>query len=473
MLLLQLLLQIKYILEGREIGIMLSEEIHISADGLKISCTVSSQGYIKIIAYYLIDRFNKVLERKFTESVRCDFICKTNGIYKIKVFYKNIDGNDANTDAEILVNKPQLSREELLKLIEVNYRNNRLFLDLTTISEYISELVNISCSLDGSEFTESLKINGFMGVYRPTTDGNYNLTISYLDLNGERQILELCIYLTLTELIQNDYVGTNITKDTSCNYKVIISIVYAFVFREFQRKYDKGYFRYFSIILAPSVQLGVMVAIFTIMGKKTVVGLNIPLFVLTGILPYGFFTSAGNCLTIVAGNRALLNYRQVKIIDVILSSILMELLVTMLAFCGGLFVCWYLSLTIMIYNPLSLMLAFGLLFFFTFGVSMVLSVIGFYFAEFNYAIQVIFRALFYISGVFFSIENVPVQYQKYLLWNPLLQLIEFIRFSFVGFNLPHELSYLYLSKCTIVTFLIGISLYFFNRNKFMVNDRAR
>ncbi|MBX9866891.1 MAG: ABC transporter permease [Burkholderiales bacterium] len=441
----------------------------------RITCKINTNAlsYNILIKEYciVIHKKNIILDRFKISDVTANLYVHKNDQYVIRVIYENESGHEQSVDStSFLIDLALPSKEDILSKISISCERNRISCDTSKCKELIYRIASYIIKFeDDILYKESTEETFF--TYKYNKSGCYKLLIYYSDYNSKIQLIEVDINAITTKL-SSDLITIN-KKRGNRDFKLMLSIIFAFVIREFQRKYDKGYFRYFSIILGPSVQLGIMVFIFTLMGKKSVLGLGIPLFVLTGILPYGFFTSAGNCLTIISANRALLSYKQVKIIDTLLASVLMELVVTISIFLGGLVVCYYLGVRINIYNPLSLICSFLLLFLFTFGIAMVLSVVGFYFAEFNYAIQVIFRALFYVSGVFFSIDSIPVQYQKFFLWNPLLQLIEFIRFSFVGFQIPHQLSYLYVIKCTVFCVIFGLSLYFINRNKFLINDRAR
>ncbi len=439
----------------------------------KVSCKInqSVNDGLKIVAYHLLsDKFEKI-EVVFSNKLMHTFTVRKNGLYKVRIFYLDKSGGklDLIVNHEIDIDLVIPSIESIIDGV-VLYRNvNKITCDLSNVKDLFSKF--ISCNVQ-SNANNAISVNVIndQAIFFIHDSGNYTLTFTIEDYNS--QVNEFIINKNY-ELVDQSSNAQNVLGSSDSRLSLIYNIIYAFVIREFQRKYDKGYFRYFSIILGPAVQLGIMVLIFSLMGMKAVLGLSIPLFVLTGLIPYNLFTTSGNCLTIVQSNRALLTYKQVKIIDTIFASMLMEFLLSLVIFFSGLLICKYVGLQFTIYNPLSLLLAFFMLFLLTLGVAMILSVVGFYFAEFNYAIQVIFRALFYVSGVFFSIENVPVQYQKYFLWNPLFQLIEFIRFSLISFKLPTELSYLYVIKSALFCFMLGAMLYFVNRHKFMVNDRAR
>lgn len=441
----------------------------------EISCKINTAhlGYNILIKEYCIVIYAKniVLDRFKISDTTANLYVHKNDQYVIRVIYEDDLGHEQSVDSTpFLIDLPPPTKEEILSKCSITCEKNRISCDMSQCNKLIYRIASYTIKFDEDILYKESTQDTFF-TYKYNKSGNYKLFIYYSDYNSKIQLIEIDINATTTRL-SSDFITSKKSAGNK-DFKLMASIIFAFVIREFQRKYDKGYFRYFSIILGPSVQLGIMVFIFTMMGRKSVLGLGIPLFVLTGILPYGFFTSAGNCLTIISANRALLSYKQVKIIDTLLASILMDLIVTISIFLGGLVVCYYFGVRIIVYNPLSLIFSFFLLFLLTLGIAMFLAVIGFYFAEFNYAIQVVFRALFYVSGVFFSIDSIPVQYQKLFLWNPLLQLIEFIRFSFVGFYTPHQLSYMYVLKCTIFCIILGLSLYFINRNKFLINDRAR
>lgn len=454
----------------------LSKNISIKQINDEIYCNaVELTPYIdKFQGFYLLKDKLVIYPRTSTRKLTHSFSIPVSGSYIVRVRFINNDGIDDSIYIPITIKiKDRVSetKDVLASKIVVFQKNNSLVIDVLKFIPLILRMLKCELFIN-NQLIQSSSDNQNSYEFKINQDAIYIIKVTYINLKTESQCIEIEVPCTYKNLLAIDHPPIK-SQTTKQSFKLILNILWAFVIREFQRKYDKGYLRYFSIVVGPAIQLSIMTTIFTVMGRKSFFGLSTPVFILTGLLPYHFFTSAGNCLTIITSNRGLLNYKQVKIIDVIIASIIMELFVTLFTFIGGLSVCMYFDLRIIVYNPLSLFCAFSLLLLLTFSFAMILSVVGFYYAEFSYAIQIVFRALFYISGVFFSIESVPVQYQKYFLWNPLLQLIEYIRFSFVRFNLPYELSYLYLIKFTILSFIIGISLYFVNRHKFLINDKAR
>ena len=65
-------------------------------------------------------------------------------------------------------------------------------------------------------------------------------------------------------------------------------------------------------------------------------------------------------------------------------------------------------------------------------------------------VQFLMRPLWFLSGVFFSLNDVPQNIRPYISWNPILQSIELTRHSFAN-SYP-------LSEAVSLTYLIQSSL---------------
>jgi capsular polysaccharide transport system permease protein len=71
------------------------------------------------------------------------------------------------------------------------------------------------------------------------------------------------------------------------------------------------------------------------------------------------------------------------------------------------------------------------------------------------------RPLFFISGVFFSVQVIPPEYWPFLLWNPIFHAIELTREAVApGYSVP-QASLAYLAFSTMVS--LTVSLVFYRR----------
>lgn len=81
--------------------------------------------------------------------------------------------------------------------------------------------------------------------------------------------------------------------------------------------------------------------------------------------------------------------------------------------------------------------------------------------EVNKIESILQRPLLFISGAFFSLNDMPEATWPYLAWNPLLQAIELCRHSVNnGFNLVSVISPTYLHLSTFFLTFIGFSVYY-------------
>jgi capsular polysaccharide transport system permease protein len=124
-----------------------------------------------------------------------------------------------------------------------------------------------------------------------------------------------------------------------------------------------------------------------------------------------------------------------------------------------LIVFWWFGFKVSVADPLRFVGIFSLLSMLGGGVGMIICVGQLRVPELGKIIPMLTRPLFFISGLFFSLNEIPIQYHHYLLWNPILHAIELIRNScYPGYN-ADAVSMGYLALITLVTNFFGLALY--------------
>jgi capsular polysaccharide transport system permease protein len=198
------------------------------------------------------------------------------------------------------------------------------------------------------------------------------------------------------------------------------------------------------------------------------------LFLLTGVVPFFYFSKVSTSNTnAINANQALLTYRQVKVIDAIISRVILE---TTLSFASAIIctlIIVYTGQKATLYYPLQAIFAAILLILFATGISLVLAIISYYYIDLNKFIGIVNRILFFTSGVFFSLNDFPPNIAYYLSFNPVLQIIELIRSSFSLQNTSIFLSNEYILISTIISLFFGFICYYVARKSIMMNARAR
>ncbi|WP_299585411.1 ABC transporter permease [uncultured Microbulbifer sp.] len=205
-------------------------------------------------------------------------------------------------------------------------------------------------------------------------------------------------------------------------------VIYALIIREMNTRFGKWRLGYAWALLEPALHIIVLAAIFSFIGRKFYPGIPTPLFMLGGIAPFLFF---GHCfskgIAAVSSNRGLFNYRQLRPFDAVLSRVLLEFTIYILSMIVLLALFAWFGIRVTFGNFLLLVEVNFFFFCFCLGLSLVLCVIGERLPELSKALPFVMRPLYFISGVFFSLEQIPTEYHAYLAWNPLVHVIELTR----------------------------------------------
>jgi len=185
-----------------------------------------------------------------------------------------------------------------------------------------------------------------------------------------------------------------------------------------------------------------------------------PIFFMLGYIPYQLFSKLlTQGAAAINANQGLFNYRQVRPIDAILSRTLLEMLLfgsIMLIF---MIFFWWFDFDASIADPLKFVAALALLSVYGGGIGMILCVGQLRVPDIDKLIPLLTRPLFFISGLFFSLSDIPSQYHKYLLWNPVLHAIELIRNACYPSYNADAVSFTYLALSALVTVFFGLAIY--------------
>lgn len=238
------------------------------------------------------------------------------------------------------------------------------------------------------------------------------------------------------------------------------AVVSALMLRELKTRFGSYRLSYFWALFEPISHILILALIFGYVLGRTMPGINYPLFLTTGIMPWLLFS---NMITrgmgAVDANRALFNYRQLKPFDTLVARMLLEAVIVLLAYAVLLAIAWWLGIDFRIHEPLRFLLSLALIFLIAFGLALPLCYLNTLYPEAGKVLPLLMRPLYFVSGIFFSLSMIPEQYHVYLAWNPVLQAVELSRSAiFPGY--PHaEGSLLYLTTLAIVFIAIGWSFF--------------
>ena len=248
------------------------------------------------------------------------------------------------------------------------------------------------------------------------------------------------------------------------SFEIQKAVVFALFVRELKTRFGKYRLGYVWALLEPVAHVVVLSIIWSAMGRSDFSGIPVPMFLMTGLVPYLFFQkTVMQCMSSIEANRGLFNYRQVRPIDPVLSRVFLESIIHFVSYMVLLFIAgWFLEYDVSVHDLLRLILINALLFMMAFGVGLTLSVYGTIFPEIMKLVpMLIFRPMYFLSGILFPLFLVPSHYREWLLWNPVLHVIELNHvFFFRGFESPH-VSMLFVALFALVSITFGMLSYRF------------
>ncbi len=236
--------------------------------------------------------------------------------------------------------------------------------------------------------------------------------------------------------------------------------VTALVLREIRTRFGKYQLGYAWALIEPVASTGVLLVIFTAIGTHHYPGIAFPEFLMCGVVMNSLFVSISNrSIKAMEANSALFNYRPIRPIDTVIARAVLEL-VLHIAVLGSLLLIYLAFGGDVVMPDLPLLLAaFVLMGAFSSGIGVLFMLVTDVYSDADKVLPLLTRPLFFISGVFFSIEIVPVDYKPLLLWNPIFHGISLVREAVSpDYSVP-EASLAYLAGSTLAVLTLGLLLY--------------
>jgi capsular polysaccharide transport system permease protein len=235
-------------------------------------------------------------------------------------------------------------------------------------------------------------------------------------------------------------------------------VVNALVLRETKTRYGNYKIGFLWALIEPLVGVTVFVAIFSNLRSDSPSGMPLVPFMLVGFICYGFFRDPwGSMQGAISNSRNLLTFPQVTTFDVILARGILEIMVCFFVLGFLLYMAHLAGFEVRCERPLGVLIVCGLLCIFGLGV-------GFLFASLEplipsikqFGSQVMSRPLYFSSGLFFTADTIPAPIREYLLYNPVLHMIELVRGEFFYEFETSYGSWSYACTWAFATFAVGL-----------------
>lgn len=249
-------------------------------------------------------------------------------------------------------------------------------------------------------------------------------------------------------------------------FRVQRQVVFALILREMSTRFGKSKLGYLWALVLPLALIMVKTTIFGFIGRSPDLGQSFILFFATALVPFLMFRSIAQGVGGGLGaNSALLGYPQVKALDVFLARTFLEMSTMLVAA----------SLIIVILNIqevdydirsfLEILEVLLVVMMFSMGIGMINAQVFEYLPSYQQVFSMIQMPLFLLSGIFYIADALPLMAREVLVWNPLLQVSEWMRSIFYsGFDSPY-VDRLYLWSWASGLFFMGLALSKLNEGK--------
>ena len=237
-----------------------------------------------------------------------------------------------------------------------------------------------------------------------------------------------------------------------------VRVIHALILRETKTRYGQHKLGFLWAVIEPMIIVAVFVAIFASMRNDSPGGMPLVPFMLVGFVPFSLFRDVMNQLQgAIVLNKTLFAFPQVTSFDVILARGILEILITLGVFGFLLSLTHLYGFRLNVQRPLEVLAGCGLIAMLGLGV-------GFTFASISPILPslrqltsaLLGRPLFLSSGLFFTAESIPSEIRQYLLYNPIMHMLELIRGAFFHeFETSHG-SWQYATTWAVCSLAFGL-----------------
>lgn len=263
-------------------------------------------------------------------------------------------------------------------------------------------------------------------------------------------------------------------KNIFANFKRYSFLMKQLISRDFKVKYKRSVLGVLWSILQPILMMTVMAIVFSQMFKFKVDGINYLVYLMTGIIMFNYFSEASsNAMTSVVVNFSLINkvYIPKYIFPVskclfvginFLLTLIPWFIIILLSYVGlGDITChiniWYVLIPYV----------FLCLFMFTLGIGLIVSCVSVFLRDMFYIYGIILTIWNYLTPVFYSIQILPENLQRFFKFNPLYIYITGVRSIVLSGSRPSFVQMGLMFIIGLFTLIIGLFIFKKKQDKFI------
>jgi len=238
-------------------------------------------------------------------------------------------------------------------------------------------------------------------------------------------------------------------------------VIHALMMRETLSRYGEHKMGFLWALIEPVLFVTLFVGMMSAMRSDSPGGMPLIPFMIAGIVPFTMFRNTMSEMRAAIGqNRSLLGFPQVSTFDVIIARGLLEGAVLLFVFVLMLAVAYLIGYEFRVENPLGVLGACVALWGLGCGMGFILACVTPIVPSVGQVAGLLLgRPLMVTSGLFFTAESVPEPFRSWLLYNPIMHLLELLRsYFFYEFESSHG-SWFYAGSWALGLLVFGLLLH--------------
>jgi len=241
---------------------------------------------------------------------------------------------------------------------------------------------------------------------------------------------------------------------------IFFAVQKALFLREFSMRFSVSKSGLFWTFFEPFFQVMIMVIIKMFLFGSAGENFDFAAFLALNFTAYNFFKNILiKSMGAFTANRALFIYKQVKPLDTIFARILVEMFITGIIIISFVAIGFYFDFDLNVQNLPMVTLGFIFLVSLAFSWGILLAVANTFYSSVAKTINILMTFLMFGSAVFYTIEQLPLEFQNILLFNPLTHFMEMIHGYYFYVLDDRFVNYNYMLLWIIIPLYLGLWFY--------------
>lgn len=237
-------------------------------------------------------------------------------------------------------------------------------------------------------------------------------------------------------------------------------VIFAIFLREIKSKFNDKVGISWAVISPVTFIFALSLMRNTLSGGRDVHGMSTFLFMMIGMTLVQFFIGTmQSTANSIKKSKPLFSFRQVQPISAILAITGLEFLIKLFIVIVLGLIIYLFQIDITISDPLEIVFNLVKLWLIAVSIGTIFAISYCFIPELQKIVEIMTRPLFFISGTFMSLQDIPGKYWNYLTWNPILHVIELTRYAAVPQYGNAGVSDFYVNLITLVFLFFALSCY--------------